>query len=254
MASLGQKRLIVSRERTIVLTEANPGPPQRGELQRMARKRLQRGSLKLIGKRRKQWQLKFREDVIRDERRVRVGRTEILGTLAQYPTKKLAQRAADERLQKINSVVYRPPVEGTFAQFGEQFLRDVLSQKKFSTQTTERSRIKKHLLPAFGGLETRSINPADIQQFIAGAGRQPKSIRNCIATLRMMWNSAKAWGYTSMDWFDGISLPEYVKPEAPHFTLEEMKLIITGAEEPYQSLPPGGRDWYAPGRAVCFAR
>src|SRR5207248_2331292 len=112
--------------------------------------------------------------------------------------------AAEERLHDINSLAYRAPVEGTFACFAEQWIRDVLSQKKYSTQTTERSRIKNHLLPAFGEFEVREIEPRLVQQFVAGMGLGVKSVRNCIATLRMMWNSAKAWGYTSTDWFDGL--------------------------------------------------
>jgi integrase len=201
----------------------------------MARRRYQRGSLKLVGTRRKQWQLRYREDVIRDGKRVRVARTVLIGTLTAYPTRKLAIRAAEEKLKEINSVVYRPPTEGTFADFAKKWMRDVLSQKKFSTQTTEKSRINTHLLPIFGDLEVRQIEPSMVQQFIAASQLGVKSKRNCVATLRMMWNSAKAWGYTSTNWFDGIALPEYQKPEAPHFTLDEMKRIIAEAEEPFKT-------------------
>src|SRR5690349_970549 len=177
---------------------------------RMARRRYQQGSLHLIGKRRKKWQLRYREDVVREGRRVRVPKKVILGTQAQYPTRKLAQRAAEEKLHDINSLSYRPPVEGTFACFAERWMRDVLSQKKYSTQSTERSRIK-------------------------NIGLGVKSTRNCVATLRMMWNSAKAWRHTSIDWFEGVALPEYIKPEAPHFTLEEMRRIIVAADEPFRT-------------------
>lgn len=201
----------------------------------MARRRYQRGSLRLIGTRRKQWQLRYREDVIRDGRRVRVFRKCILGTLAKYPTKKLAQRAADEKLQEINSISYRPPTEGTFAKFAEQWERDVLSQQAFSTQTTEASRIRRHLVPVFGDLQVRELEPALVQKFVASSKLSVKSTRNCIATLRMMWNSAKAWGYTRTDWFEGLTLPDYLRPEAPHFTLDEMRRIIAAAEEPYKT-------------------
>lgn len=198
----------------------------------MARCRFQQGSLKLVGKRQKHWQLRYREDVIRDGKRVRVLRKVILGA---YPTRKLALRAAVERLQNINSINYRPPTEGSFRSFAEKWIQDVLSQKKYSTQTTERSRIKNHLLPAFGDLEVRDIEPRLVQRFVAGAGLNPKTTRNCVATLRMMWTTAKAWSYTSTNWFEGVSLPEYVKPEAPHFTLDEMRRIIARAKEPFNT-------------------
>jgi len=32
-----------------------------------------------------------------------------------------------------------------------------------------------------------------------------------------------------------VTLPEYVKPEAPHFTLDEMQRIISAAEEPFKT-------------------
>lgn len=219
----------------ILSAEANSGAPLEGDFERMARRRYQHGSLKIVGTRRKQWLLRYREDVIRNGKRVRVLRKAILGTLAQYPTRKLALRAAEERLRDINSLSYRPCVESIFNRFAELWVRDVLSQKKFSTRTTESSRIKNHLVPAFGDMEVKDINPALVQQFVAGAGLGVKSTRNCIATLRMMWNSAKAWGYTSTDWFEGVTLPEYVKPEAPHFTLDEMRRIISAAEEPFKT-------------------
>lgn len=128
-----------------------------------------------------------------------------------------------------------PPIEGTFARFAEQWIRDVLSQKKYSTRTTERSRIKNHLLPAFGEYEMREIEPALVQRFVAASELGVKSTRNCIATLRMMWNSAKAWRYTQTDWFEGVTLPEYFRPESPHFTLDEMRRIIATADEPFKT-------------------
>lgn len=201
----------------------------------MARRRFQTGSIKPVGKKVKKWQLRYREDVIRNGERVRIERTCIIGTLAKYPTKKLALREAAERLEKINDVRYRPPVEGTFAKFAERWMRDVLSQKKFSTQATERSRINNHLLPAFGDLEVSEIGPEIVQAFVGGWEHNVKSLRNCIATLRMMWNSARAWKYTSIDWFEELALPEYVRPESPHFTLEEMQQIIKGATGPHRA-------------------
>lgn len=135
---------------------------------------------------------------------------------------------------KIGARKYVHAKHGRFSAFAELWQRDVLSQKKFSTQQTEASRLRVHLLPAFGHLQVKNIGPAAVQAFIA-KGKHPKTIKNCIALLRTIWKTARAWGYASGDWFDGIELPEYQRPEAPHFTLEEMQRIIATAKGTFKT-------------------
>lgn len=55
-------------------------------------------------------------------------------------------------------------------------------------------------------------------------------------TLRMIWNSATAWGYVTHDPFKGLVLPEYVKPEQPCFTPQQAKAILGKLEEPYHTV------------------
>jgi hypothetical protein len=45
----------------------------------------------------------------------------------------------------------------------------------------------------------------------------------------------KSVGLRLTDWFEGVTQPEYVKPEAPHFTLDEMQRIIAAAQEPFKT-------------------
>src|SRR6266567_7654928 len=91
-----------------VAIEANSGKPSKG-FEAMARKRFQRGSLLLRGKQTKKWVAKWREDVIQPDGVVRrVQRKEVLGTLADYKTKRLAERALMQRLSEVNSNTYKP--------------------------------------------------------------------------------------------------------------------------------------------------
>ena len=46
------------------------------------------------------------------------------------------------------------------------------------------------------------------RQFVSDCHCNPKTIRNLVATLRMMWNSARAWGYVAHNPFDGLVLPK----------------------------------------------
>src|SRR5258708_33875215 len=95
----------------IVSSEANTRNPLRGDFERMARRRYQKGQLFQKGKRQKVWVARWREDVIRpDGSRSRLRRSEVLGTLKQYPTRRLAERALERRLSEteINSLNYKP--------------------------------------------------------------------------------------------------------------------------------------------------
>jgi|ERR1019366_5338770 hypothetical protein len=71
----------------------------------MARKRFQRGHLTL---RNDVWIGMWREDVIEDGKIKRVLGWHPLGTKSDYPTKKLALRALEDRLSVINNLSYRP--------------------------------------------------------------------------------------------------------------------------------------------------
>src|SRR5262249_25876267 len=92
----------------------------------MARKRYQRGCLRLRGKKEKQWVAMWREDVIETDGSVRrVRRSEILGSLKEYKTRRLAQRALEQRLTDVNSLTYKPRPTATFREFAEKWQKDV---------------------------------------------------------------------------------------------------------------------------------
>lgn len=145
---------------------------------------------------------------------------------------KAADKFLDAELDKVSAAhsegkKYTIPKSGKFAVFAERFVRLWLSTKKYSTQKTEGSRVKR-LVRDLGNYQVKDLGPELIQEFLTSINH-PKTARNYRATLGMMWNSAKAWGYTSCDWFEGIALPEVVQAEQPFFTLEEMRRIIARA-------------------------
>ena len=63
----------------------------------------------------------------------------------------------------------------------------------------------------------------------------PKSLRNLIVLLRMMWNQAKAWGYVQHDPFWRLVLPERQPLNERCLTLGEMKALVLVATEPYKT-------------------
>jgi len=204
----------------------------------MARRRYQRGQLCLRGTKEKVWVARWREDVIRPDGTLHRKRiSEIIGSQLEYKTRRLAERALAERLSDVNSITYRPRPTATFREFAKKWQKDVLTQMKPSTETADRSRITKHLIPEWGDLCLKDINSQRVQAMIARKrfDLSPKSIRNLIATVRMMWTQAQAWGYIQHDALFGIVLPDRGLVNERFFSLDEMKRLIEGATEPYKT-------------------
>lgn len=214
------------------LVPANTGAHSSEANERMARKRYQYGSVILRGK---VWNGKWREDVVLPDGTVhRVQRFEKLGTLKDYPTKRLAQRALEQKLTEINSLCYKPRPTATFRQFAERWQKDVLTQHKRSTQSADRSRLKTHLIPDLGEFCMKDISRELLQRFVAHKSKtlSAKSVRNLVALLREMWTHAKTDGYSNIDPFFALVVPECGLTNEPCLSLEEMKQVIDAAPEP----------------------
>src|SRR5262249_60008895 len=84
----------------------------------MARRRFQRGQLRLRGKKVKVWVGCWREDVVTpDGTTRRVRKAEVLGSVKDYKTRRLAQRALEQRLSNVNSLTYKPRPTAMFREF-----------------------------------------------------------------------------------------------------------------------------------------
>jgi integrase len=160
---------------------------------------------------------------------------EVLGTIHDYPTRKLALRALEARLSTINSPTYRARPTARFAEFASRWVATVLSQHKRSTQSSIHSQLRKWLLPQLGDVALKDLDGQRLQAFVSNCKCGAKTVRNLVATLRMMWTSARAWGYVAHDPFDGLVLPKRGLVQTFAFSLEEIKGIIDSANEPYKT-------------------
>jgi hypothetical protein len=148
----------------IVAAEANTGIPLKGDFERMARRRFQRGSVFLRGTRELVWVGRWREDVIEPSgKRVRIRKTEVLGSKQDLPTKKLALRELGSRLAPINSGTYRALREATFAEFAQLWKHSV---HKPSTQSAVNSNLKNWFVPYFGDYAMKDIGAQNVQMFV----------------------------------------------------------------------------------------
>lgn len=201
----------------------------------MARRRYQRGSLVKEGNR---WVARWREDVVLPSGDVkRIRRKEVLGNIEELPTKKLAQRSLDKRLDPINDEDYRPATTATFALFADKWKKEIMIHHKPSSQSSERSIIDSHLVPFFGPEQLRNIKPEMIQRFVNASESSPKTVKNHVSLLMVMWDQVKAWEYASHNPFPRgtngrllIKLPPVVKGKYYCFTVEETLKIIDTAD------------------------
>ena len=196
----------------------------------MARKRYQKGYLFLRGKKQQVWVGRWLEDEIGADNKVtRIHKSEVIGTKADFPTKRLAQRELDIRLSRINSLSYQPQKVISFADFAERWKRNVMSNYKPSTKSGMKSSVNRWL-------QLHQITPEMLQQFLSNARVKPKTVRNLFIAFKLMWATARAWGYAEKNICEGIVLPTMNIPDKKWFTVEQMSQIISEASEPYLSL------------------
>lgn len=90
-------------------------PEKRGT---MARRSFQQGSLFQRGTRRKLWVARWWEDVIQvDGTLGRLRRSEVIGTVAELPTRRKAMQVLSQKLRAINRGDARPQSIRTFEDF-----------------------------------------------------------------------------------------------------------------------------------------
>lgn len=204
----------------------------------MARKRYQRGSLlEPEGKHIKLWKFRYLEDVIQGTGEIkRVHKKETLGTLKDFPTRRLALRAMEQKLAEINSTAYKPKHAITFMEFAEKWKTNVMPNHKPSTQSVEKHQLVR-LTECFGGLPLSELSTETLQRWITlQRNSGSKTIRNYVATLRMMWNSAKAWGYVSGNPFESLILPVRGLVNKPMIAPDQARDIIRRSSEPYKTM------------------
>jgi integrase len=184
------------------------------------------------------WVGRWREDRIENGRTHRVRKTEVLGTLRDFRTKKLAQRELDRRLAKINDPHYRPSVVITLAEFFERWEEKELPNLKPSTATTIRSQIRRHLAPLLGDVQLSDLTAERIQGAIANVTRSyaPKTVRNLRATLQIVWRAAQAWGYVTHDAIAGVRVPRRGRVDRFFLSLGEVRMILANAAEPERTI------------------
>ena len=202
----------------------------------LARRRYQRGTVIKRGAREKVWVGRWLEDVILPNGTIkRVHRSEVLGSVKDFPTMRLAQRELDGRVAVVNSPNYRARPTATFNQLAEKWKMLVMVNHEDSTQSGEKSDIKAWA-SAIGEVQVRDIGCELLQEVVNGWTCSPKTIKNRVGTFRLIWDKAKVWKYTAETAYDGLDLPNWIRGEQPCFSVEEIGRIIEKSHEPYKTV------------------
>ena len=158
----------------------------------MTRKRCyQGGSLFKRGKRSKVWVARWWEDVIGPDNRIeRIRRSEVIGSVADFPTVRQARQVLSDLLRKVNSGEYRPQAVWTFGRFVEdRWKPDVYPTLKFSGKKYYDNMVNAHLMPVFGETQLRLITRESVQSFLHAkaqgdsAWKTVKHIRTVFGTI-----------------------------------------------------------------------
>jgi integrase len=207
----------------------------------MARRRYQRGSLVL---RNGVWTARWREDVIADGALRRVRKALAIGTKAEYPTKRLAQRQFDLTLARINNPTYTAGRVATFAAFVERWKMDVLPHRKPSTQRAAKWHLSKYLVPELGQAMMEQIGCERAQGLITKLARlelAPKTIVNVVGTLSSVLGTAHDWGYRAerLSWARLMFPQRRERIRRRFFSAQEARAIIELTEKKWPAEPWG---------------
>ena len=201
----------------------------------LARRRYQKGRVFLRGIKNPVWVGRWREDEIKDGRIRRIEKSEVLGSKSDFPTKRLALRELEKRLTVVNDPRYRARPTATFEEFASRWESLVLTQHKPSTQITIRSHLRKHLVPYFGRWQMKDIGTLEVQRFVSSVGLSAKTKKNLVATMQMLWKSARVWGYVAHDAVSDVVLPKRHRVARRFFSVEDVQRILASAPEPYHT-------------------
>lgn len=203
------------------------------------RRRYQRGTLIERGKREPVWVGRWLVDEIRGDGTLhRRHVSEVLGTRKELPTRKLAARALEQKLAAVNSYAYSPKHVMTFAELVAKWRVDVLPNHKPSTVCSTKAHLTR-LTADFGAMKLEEAFSVEvIQRWVTRQTCSPKTVRNFIATLRMIWNYASACEYAGdrSPFGRRLRLPEVGLSTKPTLTAEHARLLVQKADGEFRTM------------------
>ena len=209
----------------------------------MARKkRFQHGSLFKRGRRNKVWVTRWWEPIIDSEgRSVAVRRSEILGTVAELPTRRQAEQLLAHRMQKINGDYQSVRSTRKFVDFVRiDWEPVILPTMKYATQTSYAYFLRVHLIPVFGDLPLGELLRERIQVLLQAklaAGLAWETVHHIQCALSKILGTAVEWGYIEANPVRLTRLPRRSRARAKAvLNAQQIRLLLAALPEPSRSL------------------
>jgi len=171
------------------------------------------GSLFQRGTRRKVWVARWWEDVIQQDGTLgRLRRSEVIGSVAELPTRRKAMQVMSQRLSSINSGEARPQSIRTFGEFVKKdWMPVILPTFKCATQKHYRYMLDVHLIPAFGNTQLRELTREELQKFLCrklNSGLSWETVHHFKCGLSKILGTAGEWRYITENVAQRTKLPQ----------------------------------------------
>ncbi len=225
---------MVPQDGTIVMSEANSGPPLKGDFERMARRRFQNPTPFREGN---WWWIRIWQDKFRDGKPERS-----LKRLKVAPATTNAREA-----QKIATEMLRPMNQGLesvgSATPSSVYIQSIYRPTVFpllaaSTRKNYECILRKHLNPLFGDMALRDLNTITLQKYFSGLRVGHSSALKIKDALSSVLGSAVRFQMLVRNPIEGIQTPppRTGKRTKPHLTPEQFELLVNAMAEPYATM------------------
>ena len=109
-------------------------------------------------------------------------------------------------MNALNRPEYRPKIELSFLELATKWETTIMAQHKPSSRNSEQAHLR-HFKAYFGNAPVSRIRNQSLQQWMAGSKLKPRSIRNFLATVKLVFKAGIAWGYLKENPCNGVILP-----------------------------------------------
>jgi integrase len=222
---------------------ATDGIARAKERRKMARKRFQKGYVRLRKtKKHPHWEGFYWEDLrMQDGSITRKQRAVNLGRIEDVSSKKLAEQKLAEKLAEVNRPDAQPRSVSTLGDFVESRYRKlILPLRKRTTRHGYEVILNHHILPEFKNLQVAEIIHEDVQAFVnrkLESGAAWNTVKNIVSVFSAVYATAVKYGYVRSNPVRLVEMPcEPVRfqPELP--TDEELQRLQNALQEPYRTM------------------
>ncbi|HWR35388.1 MAG TPA: site-specific integrase [Clostridia bacterium] len=157
------------------------------------------------------------------------------------PTKREAQKRADEFMEQVNERNNSPHLcstDGdTFSSLVKLYRDKVSRHLKNSTRMNYEFFLETYLIPAFGSTRLTKIRRIAVQDFVNAQKKlAPKTVKNLHACFRAILNEGKRWGLLKDNPAVGVRLPRVLRRQRVLLTPLEIRNLIEALPWPTNAL------------------